>query len=104
LPELPSSEGLGSGAPSFSWRPLTSGVPQAFIIGPFPLSLFINDLDDGTEHTFSKLTDNTNLGGVADTSGGCVLFKRTLRGWRDLQRGTSCSSTKGNESPAHREE
>ena len=41
-------------------------------------NLVISDLEEGTECSLSKFADDTELGGVADTPGGCAAIHRDL--------------------------
>lgn len=51
---------------NFRWRLVTSGAPQGLLLRPIVFSVFVYDLDHGTQCTFTKVSDNTKLGGVAD--------------------------------------
>jgi len=66
-----------SGAES-SWKPEVSSAPWRLVQDPVLFNIFINDLDEGIESTFSKFADDIKLGGVADTAEGCAAFQEDL--------------------------
>ena len=59
-------------------RPINSSVPQRSVLAPFLIDIFINHLDDGTECTLIKFTDDTKVGVVADKPDDCAASQRHL--------------------------
>ncbi|TRZ06717.1 hypothetical protein HGM15179_020390 [Zosterops borbonicus] len=59
-----------------SWWPITSGVPQGYVLVTVLFNIFIDNMDAGNESFISKFADDTNLGA-------CV---NRLEDRRDLQR------------------
>ena len=66
-----------SGAES-SLRLYLRSIPQGWVLGMILFNIFISDLDEGIECTFSNFADDIKLGGVADTPEDYAVIQQDL--------------------------
>ena len=62
---------------------MTSGVPPGLVLDPDLFSVLIEDFDEGI---VSTLSNDTELGGVADTPKAMLPFSKTWTTWRAGQQ------------------
>ena len=63
---------------SSSWREVTSSVLEGSVLWSVLFNIFINDLDEAVEGILIKFTDDTKLGGVANTPEERTTIQRDL--------------------------
>lgn len=61
----------------YSWKPVSTGVPQRLTVGPGLLNLCINNVSDETELSFSKAAGGAELGGAFWHQKAVLPFRRT---------------------------
>lgn len=60
------TERVAANSSMSKWRQVTSGVPKGSVLGPELVNVFVGDMNNGIECTYSKSADDTKLHGVVD--------------------------------------
>lgn len=72
--------------------PVISGVPQALVLGPLLLVLFINYLDYNVNGIICKFADDTKIAGVMDSEEDCPRLQQHLDQLNDKRNITQSSA------------
>lgn len=78
------------------WQAVTNSAPQGPVLGPDPFYIFIDDLDAGVEHIFSKFADDTKLEGAVDSLKGQEALQKDQKALEHWATISGMKFNKGN--------
>ena len=61
-----------------TWKRVTSGVRQGYILGPLLFLLYVNDIPDAVSSTAKMFADDTKLYHEIDNIGDCETLQQDL--------------------------
>ena len=66
-----------NGSPS-QWLPVTSGVPQGTVLGPFPILIYMNDIVENLSSEIRLYADDCILYNEIRSTSDCVVLQRDI--------------------------